>query len=401
MNISEQRTGQDRRRHVSAGRRQQTTNNRSPDNHYAGNGVHFVANVSHEIRTPMQAMLAMIDLLGDTTLTPQQAHYVDVFKGAGEHLLSLLNELLDHERLQTGEIQLGHAAFNLPDLAENVCELMRTQLGDKNIVLRSTIDSSFAPWRMGDAQRVRQILINLADNAIKFTRAGEISIRLTSNHTDRVVLEVTDTGVGISEWQQRRIFDAFVQSDDACDRQLQGVGLGLSICKYLAQAMAGDITVYSEAGVGTTFVCDLLLPATVARVVPENLLAPDVNMPVLSVLVVDDSPLNCRVMEDLLSRLGSVVSCVSSGQDAIRHLRTQRCDLVLMDMRMPVMDGLSATRTIRQGMNQTPIIALSASANPDAKQAALAAGCNDYLVKPLRKEDLKRALLKFAQDIQR
>jgi CheY-like chemotaxis protein len=402
MKTDEQRSGQDRRQHTSAGRRHSPAHHRSQQ-------TDFVANVSHEIRTPMQAILAMIDLLGETPLTQQQARYVGVFKDAGEYLLSLLNGLLDYSRLESGDIQLGKSLFHLPQLVENIGELMRSRLEDKDIVFHCSVDNSLQPWRCGDPQRLRQILVNLADNAIKFTSAGEISIRVTALCADRVLLEVSDTGAGISEMQQQRIFDAFIQGDVLQDKR--GVGLGLTICKHLAKAMDGDIHVNSNPGVGSRFVCELLLPAVceadMERYLSTNvLLAEPFELPVLSVLVVDDSPLNCRVLEDMLGQLGSSSCAVSNGRDAVKQLLSKRYDLVLMDMRMPVMDGLSATRSIRyleryfatwmRGNHPISIMAMSAGANPEEQQQALEAGCDDYLVKPLRKAELIRVLTKAA-----
>jgi CheY-like chemotaxis protein len=404
MRTGEQRSGLDRRQQVSAGRR------RHDDSRHRSSKTHFVANVSHEIRTPMQAILAMIDLLSETPLTQQQARYVDVFRDAGEYLLSLLNELLDYSRLESGGIHLNNRLFHLPQLVENVCDLMRPRLRDKNLVLHFEVEDTVWPWRNGDPQRLRQILVNLADNAIKFTNVGEIRIRLSPLCADRVLFEVTDTGAGIPELQQQQIFDAFVQGDAVQD--LRGVGLGLTICKQLAKAMAGDIHVKSSMGIGSTFMCELLLPAVREPCIEKHFparLSPQqpFSAPALSVLVADDSPLNCRVMEDMLSEPGSTVKCVSNGQDAVKSVLGKHYDLVLMDMRMPIMDGLTATRAIRylenyfgswlRGTNKTVIVALSASADPDEKRAALAAGCDDYLVKPLRKEELLQVLVNRAR----
>ena len=399
---TEQRSGCDRRQQASAGRRHHPVHHRSQH-------ADFVANVSHEIRTPMQAIMAMIDLLGTTQLTEQQARYIDVFKDAGEYMLSLLNGLLDYSRLESGAIPLEKSRFHLPQLVENVSELMRTRLGDKKIVLHCKVDSHLQPWRCGDAQRLRQILVNLADNAIKFTGAGEISISVTSLCADRVLLEVTDTGVGIPELQQAQVFNAFVQGDALQDKR--GVGLGLTICKHLAVAMGGDIHVSSRPGIGSRFVCELLLPA-VSELEVENdllanvLLAEPFQLPSLSVLVVDDSSINCQVLEDVLGQLGSSFCSVHNGHDAVKQLLSKPYDLVLMDMRMPVKDGLSATRSIRylercfgawmRGNHPVPIMAMSAGADPDERRLALEAGCDDYLVKPLCKEELTRVLIKAA-----
>lgn len=401
MNIAEQRSGRDRREQASAGRRHHAV--------ICSPHTHFVANVSHEIRTPMQVIMAMIDLLGETTLSEQQAHYLNLFRDAGEHMLTLINGMLDYSRLESGDISLNKNLFHLPQLVDKVSELMQTRLDGKAITFYCHVDSRLPPWRYGDAQRLRQILVNLADNAIKFTAAGEISIRVTSLGADRILLEVVDSGVGIPEAQQQQIFNAFVQGDALQDKR--GVGLGLTICKHLALAMGGDIHVNSRPGVGSRFVCELLLPA-VSEPDVENYLSANVlltepfQLPVLSVLVVDDSPLNCRVLEDLLDQLGSTSCSVSNGRDAVKQLLSKRYDLVLMDMRMPVKDGLSATRSIRylencfrawmRGTAKIPVMAMSAGADPNERRLALEAGCDDYLVKPLRKEELIRALIRAA-----
>jgi len=407
MITSEQRSGFDRRHHPTAGRRHNNRNEIPANNPVNKN--HFIANVSHEIRTPMHAILAMIDLLGETALTQQQARYLRVFKDAGEHLLSLLNELLDYSRLESGEIQLNNLPFHLPQLVTGVLDLMQTQARDKKINFYCSIDPALAPWRSGDPQRLRQILVNLVSNAIKFTRAGEINIKVTAINKDRVLLEVMDTGAGIPEAQQKIIFDSFVQADNGHDQHLWGVGLGLSICKQLAKAMKGEIHVRSQIDVGSTFVCDLVLPAVCEPWIETDLsnvhvLCHEGHLSALSVLVVDDSLLNCRVMEDLLCQSGCLPVCVSNGQEAINCLSNKHYDLVLMDLRMPVMDGLTAMRLIRhhekeQRKSRMPIIALTAGLLSNERDTAREAGCDAFLAKPVSKDQLMQLLENILQTV--
>lgn len=410
MATREQRSGTDRRDGGFDRRRINRT--KTPARRVSGNDSHrndFVADVSHEIRAPLHAILAMTDLLESTSLTRQQARYIELFRDAGEHLLSLLNELLAFSRKESNDIELSNEPFHLPQLVEGVFELMRTQVQDKDVVFRCYIDPSVTPWRTGDPRRLRQILVNLTSNAIKFTRIGEININVTVGGVDRVLLEVMDTGIGIPEAQQTRIFDSFVQVNEEHAQYLCGVGLGLAICKQLASAMEGTIHVSSRVGVGSNFVCDLPLPAVseppVDTTAPRTRLYRKLSLSALSVLVVDDSPLNCRVMENLLGEFGCASLCVSNGQEAINHLSSKHYDLVLMDLRMPVMDGLTATRLIRQlekeqGRNPVPVIALTAGVLHNEHERARDAGCSDFLAKPVGRDEFVQVLARLLQRFQ-
>jgi len=367
----------------------------------------FLANMSHEIRTPMHAILAMADVLGETSLSADQTRHVSAFKNAGEQLLHLLNDVLDFSRIETGELKLGNTSFHLPRLVESVSDLMWSQAKNKQITLRCEIDPVLKPWRLGDPQRLRQVVVNLVNNAIKFTESGEVIIRLSSLRGDRVVMAVIDTGEGIPEEQQSLIFESFVQANSSIGERFGGAGLGLSICKRLVQAMDGQITVQSQLGKGSVFSCELRLPIIDEPAESMNqrerhsvLIA--AKLPPAHILVADDSVMNRMVVEEYLRYTACTIDFAVNGQEAIEQLIHKPCDLVLMDLRMPVMDGLTATRLIRrreqeQRRKSVPIIALTAGMLNNEREAALEAGCSDFLAKPVGRDELMQVLAKFLQ----
>jgi len=366
----------------------------------------FLANMSHEIRTPMHAILAMADLLSESPLSVVQQRHVAAFKNAGEHLLHLLNDLLDFSRIETGEVRLARTPFHLPQLVEAVFDLMWSQARNKNIALSYDIDVAIKPWRLGDPQRLRQVVVNLVNNAIKFTDDGEVTIRVSHLAEHRVLLEVIDSGEGIPENQQELIFESFVQGSTSVGERFGGAGLGLAICKRLVEAMGGHIGVESRSRVGSRFYCELGLteidePAELLnqREIQSAVVA--AKLPPASILVVDDSAMNRMVIDEFLRYSACTLDFAANGQEAIEKITLNHYDLVLMDMRMPVMDGLTAARLIRhrekeqRQQKRVVIVALTAGVVNQEREAALAAGCDDYLFKPVGKEELTRVLVKF------
>ena len=365
----------------------------------------FLANMSHEIRTPMHAILAMADVLRETSLDAIQQRHVSAFKNAGEHLLHLLNDLLDFSRIESGELRLARSPFHLPQLMETIYDLMWGQARSKNITLAYDLQMSVHPWRLGDPQRLRQIIVNLVNNAIKFTDDGEVMIRLSEAGEHRLLLEVIDTGTGIAPEHQSTIFESFVQAGSSVAERFGGAGLGLAICKRLVEAMDGTIGVESELGAGSRFYCELNLPAVDEptellnhRAIQSAVVA--AKLPPASILVVDDSAMNRMVVEEYLRYSACRLDFAVNGQEAVEKIILYAYDLVIMDLRMPVMDGVTATRLIRQRESELqlpalPVIALTAGVVSNERESALAAGCTDYLFKPVSKDELTRVLMKY------
>jgi CheY-like chemotaxis protein len=365
----------------------------------------FLANMSHEIRTLVHAVLAMADMLAESSLSGEQLRHVSAFKGAGEQLLCLLNELLDFSRIEAGELQLVEVPFHLPQLVQTLCDLMGCQAKSKHLGLHCEIEAGIQPWHLGDPQRLQQVLLNLVSNAIKFTHQGEVTIRLCSTGEDEVLLSVSDTGEGIPADRHKLIFEPFSQGDASVAGRLGGTGLGLAICKRLVQAMDGQINVRSKPGEGSTFSCILKLKVIDESAERTTFTRPDrgaalAKLPKAHILVADDSAMSRMVVEEYLRQTDCRVEIACNGREAVEKISNRSFDMVLMDMRMPVMDGLSATRKIReheqkQNVDQVPIIALTAGMDNHEREVVLEAGCSDYLAKPVGKEELMRVLLKF------
>ena len=360
----------------------------------------FLATVSHEIRTPMHAILGMAEMLQQTELNPRQREYVNTFQQAGSHLLNLINDILDYSRLDAGGLQLSHTSFDISALLKAVLALFEPQAKGKGITLTLSIDPELYSHRKGDPQRLQQILVNLVSNAIKFTQHGSVHIETEAIAPETVVIAIQDSGCGIPADQLDVIFQPFTQLNSGNTREQGGTGLGLSISRRLVQAMGGEITVSSERHRGSRFAISLPLPVAAERQgKPPAATATSTPGGRLNarILVADDSSMNQTVMSAFLKGSGCTVIPAYHGQAALDAYRSQPPDLIIMDMQMPQMDGGSATRAIRdweeeQGLPRCPIIALSASAMEEDRQAALAAGCNEFYAKPLARETLFKLL---------
>jgi signal transduction histidine kinase/ActR/RegA family two-component response regulator len=358
----------------------------------------FLARMSHELRTPLNAIMGYAQLLRvDRTLTPRQETGLDTIYKAGEHLLTLIVDILDLARIEAGKAELYTQPMSLPTCLHEVMNILSIQAQDKGLAMQSDLAPDLPDSLVGDEKRLRQVLINLLGNAIKFTDQGSVvlAVRITllQERSARVRFEVRDTGIGIASHQMERLFGVFEQGGEARHRE-GGTGLGLAISRQLVRLMGADIQVQSTLGLGSTFWFELDLPLGDVVLPRGASLAVGYEGQPRQVLVVDDVPGNCEVLNDILVRLGFVVHTACSGDDALQHLAAHRCDIVLMDVMMPVMDGLEATRRIRlQPLLRTlRVVVVSANATANDRALSLAAGADEFLAKPIDPTELMAVL---------
>ncbi len=360
----------------------------------------FLANMSHEIRTPLNAVIGMTDVLLSSPMEGQQREMLETIHQNGEYLLSLINDILDISQIETGRLALNPRTFDLHGLLNDIIHLFQYQASVRRLGLHLSMPPDTPRWLFGDDLKLRQILFNLLGNACKYTNQGEIRLSVdtlaATANLRSLVFHVSDTGIGISREALPHIFEEFIGHSNPAQTQ-QSAGLGLAICSRLCQLMGGDISVDSSLGSGSCFTVSLPFTlasqeqAEIVRDNPEESLEPGIR-----ILVADDNRVNRRVLELMLARLHLSADAVGDGHAAIQCVRNGNVDLIFMDVAMPGLDGMAASRQLRsEGYSGLYIIALTAYSFDSHRQECAAAGMNDFLSKPLRLADLRVALSRY------
>ncbi len=362
----------------------------------------FLANISHEVRTPLNGVIGITDLALDTELTSTQRDYLDMVKHSSEELLQLINQLLDSAKIEAGKLTLEVAPVALHELIERTARPLATRAAVKGLALTFEVSPDVPRYVIGDGMRLRQIIINLVENAIKFTPSGSIQVKAESCSLEgaemAVCFSVIDSGIGIPREKQAVIFQAFAQVDTSTTRRYGGTGLGLAICSQLVELMGGKLWVESQEGSGSAFHFSVgfkhateAMPAApqVQAAIPQQVVS-------LRALVVDDNPVNRSVAAGMLEQQGHRVTLATNGREAVAAARGHRFDLILMDLQMPELDGLAATARIRDAERslgwRTPIVAMTARAAEGDRARCLAAGMDDYVSKPVSRQQLLSAV---------
>ncbi|HEY9867915.1 MAG TPA: ATP-binding protein [Candidatus Obscuribacterales bacterium] len=386
----------------------------------------FLANVSHEIRTPISSVIGMTELLLDTELSATQRHFGHLVLQSAQSLLSIINDILDLSKMEAGKIELSSTEFDLDTLVSEALDLLAPTAQEKDLTLEAEIDPAIPTPVIGDPVRLRQILVNLIGNAVKFTDQGGVTVKaeLASRSNQEVVVRtaVKDTGIGLSKAAAEKLFQPFVQADGSTTRKYGGTGLGLSICRHLVDLMGGQIGLDSEEGKGSTFWFDVVLKSGAAHAQRTPTVANAATTPANSgsappeepssskdstssagkplVLIAEDNPALQELAMRQVKKLGCDVAVVGTGREAVEAVASTDCALVLMDCQMPDMDGYAACKAIRKAEENAgrhvPIIAMTAGAMKGDREKCLEAGMDDYLAKPVSLADLKRVLAQWA-----
>jgi signal transduction histidine kinase/ActR/RegA family two-component response regulator len=365
----------------------------------------FLATMSHEIRTPLNVVLSMAHLLSQADLPPTQREYVNYIRQAGDALLALVSDILDFTQIESGRLELESSQFSLSQLIQETVTVFSASAKKKGLDIDSRLPRALENDYIGDKNRIRQILINLLSNAVKFTERGGIQIEAQlleqADQQDRIEIRIIDTGIGVPQSQLSMLFEEFIQSDSSLSRRYDGTGLGLAICRRLIQLMNGEIGIRSEVDQGSCFWFRLWLPRTKEQAAPVTTATSRPPLPSLRLLIVDDEPISRLFLQNILTKSGHQVELAQNGLEALAKLAHHSFDIILLDLRMPGMNGYETARNIRASSDKRHaaiyIIALTADITDQTEARCRAAGINTVAAKPLAPEELERLIRHYAQ----